>query len=151
MNLTKGFSRRDFLAHTSCFGACYALARHIPLPPLDPALDEGSRVAQTPLVDKGFASVRKIGNGLYATISDFSKGPTTVCNGGFLIGKDAALLIAGFSTPAGASFHMYPLRLANQVPVKSTSSTHFDLIHSMRSCFYSFNLIQVLATSNALK
>ncbi|PYT95616.1 MAG: hypothetical protein DMG38_26500 [Acidobacteria bacterium] len=43
------------------------------------------RVSQTPLVDKGFASVRKIGNGLYATVSDPSKGPTTICNRGFLI------------------------------------------------------------------
>jgi hypothetical protein len=42
---------------------------------------DDARVSETPLVDKGFASVRKIGNGLYATISDLSKGDTTVCNG----------------------------------------------------------------------
>ena len=36
-----------------------------------------SRVSSTPLVDKGFASVHRIGNGLYATISDPSKGLTT--------------------------------------------------------------------------
>src|SRR2546428_2327181 len=35
---------------------------------------DDARVSETPLVDKGFASVRKIGNGLYATISDLSKG-----------------------------------------------------------------------------
>ena len=46
-----------------------------------------ARISETPLVDKGFASVRKIGNGLYATISDLSKGDTTVCNGGFLVGR----------------------------------------------------------------
>jgi len=34
MNLTYGFSRREFLAHTSCFGAFYALASRIPLPNL---------------------------------------------------------------------------------------------------------------------
>ena len=33
---------------------------------------DDARVSETPLVDKGFASVRKIGNGLYATISDLS-------------------------------------------------------------------------------
>jgi hypothetical protein len=53
---------------------------------------DDARVSETPLVDKGFASVRKIGSGLYATISDLSKGNTTVCNGGFLVGRDAALL-----------------------------------------------------------
>jgi len=85
MNLTYGFSRREFLAHTSCFGAFYALASRIPLPNLAAKLAGDSRVSQTPLVDKGFASVRKIGNGLYATVSDPSKGPTTICNRGFLI------------------------------------------------------------------
>ena len=38
---------------------------------------DDARVSEAPLVDKGFASVRKIGNGLYATISDRSKGNTT--------------------------------------------------------------------------
>jgi hypothetical protein len=86
------------------------------LPAADVA-DDG-RVSESPLVDKGFASVRKIGNGLYATISDLSKGDTTVCNGGFLVGRDAALLVEGFATPAGASFQMDALRVVSQAPVK---------------------------------
>src|SRR2546427_9815809 len=61
---------------------------------------DDARVSETPLVDKGFASVRKIGNGLYATISDLSKGKTTLCDGGVLGGRDAALLVGGFATPA---------------------------------------------------
>src|SRR5260370_26319653 len=85
------FSRRSFLAGTSCFGAFYALARLIPLPVLAADIADDVRVSETPLVDKGFASVRKIGNGLYATISDMSKGNTTVCNGGFLVGGEPAL------------------------------------------------------------
>src|SRR5215813_7260407 len=79
---------------------------------------DDARVSETPLVDKGFASVRKIGNGLYATISDMSKGNTTVCNGGFLVGRDAALLVEGFATPAGASFQMDALRMVSQAPVQ---------------------------------
>src|SRR5437764_57734 len=87
MNLVNGFSRREFLAHTSCFGAFYALARHIPLPALATELAGDSRVSQTSVVDKRFAAVRKVGNGLYATISDPSKGLSTLCNGGFLVGR----------------------------------------------------------------
>src|SRR4029450_8673000 len=49
---------------------------------------DDARVSETPLVDKGFASVRKIGNGLYATISDLSTADTTVCNGGLLGGRE---------------------------------------------------------------
>src|SRR5713101_6980100 len=104
------FSRRSFLVKTSCFGAFYAVAKVIPMPALAAELASDSRVSTTPLVDKGFALVRKVGNGLYATISDTSKGLQTMCNGGFLVGKDAALLIEGFVSPAGASFQYDTLR-----------------------------------------
>src|SRR5436309_15799845 len=90
---------------------------------------KGNRVSETPLVDKGFASVRKIGNGLYATISDLSKGNTTLCNGGFLVGRDAALLVEGFATPAGASFQMDALRMGSQAPVKAALDTLHHLGH----------------------
>src|ERR1700730_9706031 len=110
-------SRRSFLVKTSRFGAFYAAAKLIPLPALAAELVGDTRVSQTPLVDKGFASVRKIGEGLYATISDPSKGPTTICNGGFLAGKDSALMIEGFTTSAGASFQLDALRMVSQVPV----------------------------------
>lgn len=151
MDLTKGFSRRDFLAHTSCFGAFYAAARLIPLPALGAELASDTRVSATPLVDKGFAAVRKIGNGLYATISDPSKGPTTLCNGGFLAGKDAALLIEGFTTPGGASFQMDALRMVSQVPVKGALDTHYHFDHSMGNAFYGTNGVPLFAHATAAK
>jgi glyoxylase-like metal-dependent hydrolase (beta-lactamase superfamily II) len=151
MNLTKGFSRRDFLAHTSCFGVFYAAARFIPLPALAAEFASDSRVSATPIVDKGFAAVRKIGNGLYATISDPSKGPTTLCNGGFLAGKDAAFLIEGFTTPAGASFQMDALRMVSQVPVKAALDTHYHFDHSMGNAFYGSNGVQLWAHATAAK
>src|SRR5271163_2282897 len=70
------FSRRSFITQASCFGAFYALAKTIPLPALAETVGQDSRVSSSPLVDKGFASVRKVGDGLYATISDPSKGTT---------------------------------------------------------------------------
>ena len=151
MNLTNGFSRREFLAQTSCFGAFYALAMRIPLSALAAELAADSRISQTPLVDKGFAAVRKIGNGLYATISDFSKGFTTVSNGGFLIGKDAAFLIEGFTTPAGASFQMDALRMVSQAPIKAALDTHYHFDHSMGNSFYGANGISLWAHATAAK
>ena len=53
------FSRRSFLAKTSYFGALYAAAK---LLPMAAELAGDTRVSQTPLVDKGFASVRKMLN-----------------------------------------------------------------------------------------
>src|SRR5258707_10421391 len=134
-----GFSRRKFLAHTSCFGAFYAVAKLIPLPALAAELTSDARVSQTPLVDKGFASVRKIGEGLYATISDPSKGFQTVCNGGFLVGKDGALLVEGFISVAGAAFQMDALRMVSQVAVKGALDTHYHFDHSMGNAFYGAN------------
>ncbi len=145
------FSRRSFLVKTSCFGAFYAVAKLIPLPALAAELASDSRVSQTPIVDKGFASVRKIGNGLYATISDYSKGITTICNGGFLVGKDAALLIEGFTTPAGASFQMDALRMVSQVPVRGALDTHYHFDHSMGNSFYGANGIPLWAHAAAAK
>jgi cyclase len=151
MNLTNDFSRREFLAQTSCFGTFYALAKLIPLPVLAAELAGDSRVSQTPLVDKGFASVRKIGNGLYSTISDPSKGLTTLSNGGFLIGKDAALLIEGFASPAGASFQMEALRMVSQIPARAALDTHYHFDHSMGNSFYGANAVPLWAHAAAAK
>jgi len=151
MNLTNGFSRREFFAHTSCFGAFYALAMRIPLPALAAELAGDSRVSQTPLADKGFASVRKVGNGLYATISDPSKGFTTICNGGFVVGKDAVLLLEGYGSPAGASFQMDALRMVSQAPVKAALDTHYHFDHSMGNAFYGVNGVPLWAHATAAK
>jgi cyclase len=145
------FSRRNFLVKTSCFGAFYAVAKLIPLPVLAAELAGDSRLSPTPIVDKGFASVRKIGNGLYATISDPSKGNTTICNGGFIAGKDGALLIEGFTTPGGAAFQMDALRMVSQVPVKAALDTHYHFDHSMGNSFYGANGVPLWAHSTAAK
>ena len=139
------FSRRSFLVKTSCFGAFYAAAKLFPLPALAAELASDSRVSQMPIVDKGFASVRKIGNGLYATISDPSRGGTTYCNGGFLAGKDSALLIEGFATSGGAALQMETLRTVSQVPVKGALDTHYHFDHSMGNAFYGANGIPLWA------
>lgn len=151
LETTTGLSRRQFLAHGSCFGAFYALAGTIPLPALTRALFDDPRVAKTPLVDAGFASVRSIGNGVYVTISDPSKGFATLCNGGFLIGKDAALLIEGFASPQGAAFQMDALRKVTQVPAAGALDTHYHFDHSMGNAFYGGNGIQLWGHADVAK
>src|SRR5258708_25329360 len=114
-------------------------------------LENDSRVSQAPIVDKGFASVRNIGNGLHATISDPSKGNTTICNGGFLAGKDGALLIEGFTTPGGAAFQMDALRMVSQVRVKGALDTHYHFDHSMGNSFYGANGVALWAHATTAK
>src|ERR1700736_419448 len=139
------FSRRSFITQASCFGAFYDLAKTIPLSAFAETVGTDPRVSSTLLVDKGFASVRKVGNGLYATISDPSKGATTYCNGGFLVGTDAALLLEGFETAAGASFQLEALRSVSQVPVKGALDTHYHYDHSMGNAFYGANGVPLWA------
>ena len=136
MNHNHPVSRRDFLATTSCFGAAVAFARLIPLPTLAETLAQDSRIAAQPLVDKGFASVRKVGSGVYATVSDFSKGAQTISNGGIVIGRDGALLIEGFASPAGAAFQMDALRMVSKAPVHAALDTHYHFDHSMGNAYY---------------
>ena len=144
-------SRRDFLGRAHQWSALLAAYQLIPLPALAESLFADSRVSQAPVVDKGFASVRKVGNGLYATISDTSKGLQTLCNGGFLVGKDAALLIEGFVSPAGARFQYETLRTLNQGPLMGALDTHYHFDHTMGNSFYGGNGIALWAHAGVAK
>jgi glyoxylase-like metal-dependent hydrolase (beta-lactamase superfamily II) len=132
----KPFSRRDFLSATTGAGAAWAFTQMIPGAAVAATAPRDSRISQTPLADKGFASIRKIGNGVYATVSNPAKGFDTLCNGGFLVGRDSALCIEGFATPAGASFQMDALRQVNKAPVQAALDTHYHFDHTMGNSFY---------------
>ncbi len=138
-------SRREFLASTSCFGAAVFFARNFPVPALAEPIARDSRVAETPLVDKGFASVRKIGQGVYGTISDFSKGAETLSNGGFVIGSEVALIVEGHCAPAGAAFELEALRMVSRLPVRAALDTHYHFDHSLGNAFYGGQGIPVWA------
>jgi cyclase len=142
---SKRFSRRTFVAGTSSFAALHSVANLLPLPPVLAALQNESRLSQTVVADKGFASVKRVGKGLYATISDPTKGLQTMCNGGFLAGKDSALLIEGFVSPAGASFQMDAFRSVSQVPIKAAFDTHYHFDHSTGNSFYGANTVPIWA------
>jgi glyoxylase-like metal-dependent hydrolase (beta-lactamase superfamily II) len=138
-------SRRRFLTQASYIGGMYTIVGAIPLSGLAASPSDDPRIAATPIVDAGFASVRKVGEGAYATISDTSKGMATMCNGGFVFGKDAALLIEGFVTPNGAAFQMQALRKVSQVPAAGALDTHYHFDHSCGNSFYGANGIQLWA------
>lgn len=150
-NKTQEVSRRSFLAQTSYLSAMYAAASMIPLRALAENLVQDPRISAAPVVDKGFASVRKIGDGLYATISDTSKGLQTMCNGGFLVGKDSAILIEGFVSVAGAAFQLETLHSVSQVPIKGALDTHYHFDHSMGNPVYGAHGIGLWAHVNTAK
>jgi cyclase len=145
MNSIAPFNRRQFLSNASRFSALYAFASSLPLPAFAFAIADDPRVSQTPVADAGFASVRKIGDGLYATISDTSKGFATICNGGFLVGKDAGLLLEAYGSAPGAAFQMDTYRKITKVPAPNALLTHYHFDHSMGSSFYGANGVQLWA------
>jgi glyoxylase-like metal-dependent hydrolase (beta-lactamase superfamily II) len=145
------YSRRSFLGRVSQWSALFAAYPLIPLPNLAESLASDSRIAQMPVVDKGFAAVRKVGDGLYATISDTSKGLQTMCNGGFVAGKDAALLVEGFVSPAGAAFQHETLRSVSKIPVMGAIDTHYHFDHSTGNSYYGGNGIALWAHANTAR
>jgi glyoxylase-like metal-dependent hydrolase (beta-lactamase superfamily II) len=148
-DLSKPFSRRTFLTGTSSLGALYAAARLAPLRALAEPLTDDPRVAQQPIADKGFASIRKIGDGLYATIADRSKGLQARCNGGFLIGRDAAIMVEGFQTTIGAQFQLDALRTVTQLPVRAAINTHWHFDHTLGNSVYGGAGIPIWAHADA--
>jgi glyoxylase-like metal-dependent hydrolase (beta-lactamase superfamily II) len=144
-NLKSSLSRRHFLAATSCFGAAAAFLRYLPQPALAEAILQDKRISATPIVDKGYALIRKIGDGVYATISDPSKGFETLSNGGFIIGRDSALMIEGFHTPHGAILQLEAFHSVSKVPVSAALDTHYHFDHSMGNAAYGAHNIPIWA------
>ena len=148
-DFSKPFSRRTFLAGTSSMGALYAASRLAPLAALAEPLADDPRIVKQPIADKGFASIRKIGDGLYATIADRSKGLQARCNGGFLIGRDAAIIVEGFQTTTGAAFQLDTLRTVTQLPVRAAINTHWHFDHTLGNSVYGGAGIPIWAHADA--
>jgi glyoxylase-like metal-dependent hydrolase (beta-lactamase superfamily II) len=126
-------------------GATAALWGAIPLPALAEWIAQDPRISTTPVLDKGFASARRIGEGVYATLSDTSKGVQTMCNGGFIAGRDGALLFEGHYQPAGAAFELEALRMVTQAPVRGAINSHYHFDHTFGNAFYGAQGIPVWA------
>ena len=135
-NRSNAFSRRNFLAGATSFGVLHATSKFGPLPAVAAPLLEDPRIAKQPIADKGFASIRKIGDGLYATIADRSKGLQARCNGGFLIGRDVAVMVEGFQSTTGAAFQLDTLRSVTQLPVRAAINTHWHFDHTLGNSVY---------------
>jgi len=138
-------SRRHFITAASCFGAAAAFLRYLPSPVLAESILQDKRVAAAPIVDKGYASIRKIGDGIYATISDPSKGYDTLSNGGFIIGRDSALLIEGFHSPRGAMLQLETYHSVSKLPVSAALDTHHHYDHTLGNAVYGAHDIPIWA------
>lgn len=143
--MSHAVSRRSFLTQSSCLGAMLAMGKLAAPPALVESLAQDPRVGAQPILDKGFALSRKVGEGVYATIANSARGLEAVSNGGCIIGKDAALLLEGHMSPAGAAFELEAMRKVSAVPVRAALNTHYHFDHVLGNSYYGTQRIAILA------
>ncbi len=98
-----------------------------------------------PLLDKGFAAVTKIADGVYATIANSAKGQQCISNGGVIVGRDASVIIEGHFQPAGAALEIEAARMISRAPVRAAIDTHFHFDHSFGNIGYAEQHIPIMA------
>jgi len=141
-----GVTRRSFLGGMSAAGAALAVSGPMRRAAAFAMPQSAAQInAQAPIVDKGFACVRKVSDGVYAVVSDTSKGFDTLCNGGFVVGKDAALLWEGYGSPKGSAFQLETLASVSKAPVKAAINSHFHFDHTLGNSTYAVQRIPIWA------
>ena len=152
--LSQPFSRREFLAGTSSAGMLLAASRMLPLAAqstltgVAPSLASDERIIPQPIADQGWAVVRQIGRGVYATIGDRTKGLHGRSNGGFIVGRDAVLMIEGLQTPLASAFQWEAMRKVTQLPVRAATLSHWHHDHILGSSFYAGQGVELWAHAN---
>jgi len=97
------------------------------------------------IIDEGFARVEEVGRGVYAVLSDPTKGPVTISNGGFIVGRESVLLIEGFGSPAGAKWVVEAARKVSRAPIKAAVVTHMHWDHFLGITHYGAEGIDVIS------
>ncbi len=124
-------SRRQFLMA----GALVKLA---------PGVATGQESSLTPLIDRGFARVTRVADGVYVTISG-PGGPQCLSNGAVIAGRDAALIVEGHFFPAGAELEIEVARMVSKAPVRAAVNTHYHLDHTFGNVAYERQKIPIIA------
>ncbi len=102
------------------------------------------KTPRVPLLDRGFAQVTKIAEGVYATIADFTKGQQAASNGGVIAGRDAVLIVEGHFQPAGAALEVEFARSVSKAPIRAALDTHYHLDHTFGNSYYADQRIPII-------
>ena len=102
-----------------------------------------------PLIDRGFAQVTRMTDGVYVTIANPAKGPQCLSNGAVIAGRDAALIVEGHFFPEGAELEIEVARMVSKAPVRAAVNTHYHLDHSFGNIAYERQKIPILAHERA--
>jgi glyoxylase-like metal-dependent hydrolase (beta-lactamase superfamily II) len=112
-----------------------------------PAVATGQE-SSTPLMDRGFARVTRVADGVYVTIAG-PGGPQCLSNGAVIAGRDATLIVEGHFFPEGAELEIEVARMVSRAPVRGAVNTHYHLDHTFGNIAYERQRIPILAHERA--
>jgi cyclase len=101
------------------------------------------------LMDRGFAQVTRMADGVYVTIANTGKGPQCASNGAVIAGRDAIFIVEGHFFPEGAELEIEVARMVSKAPVRAAVNTHYHLDHSFGNIAYERQKIPILAHERA--
>ena len=138
-------TRRNFLRGVSLAGAAWAAGAWGATARAAAGARQAAHPAGPLLLDRGFASARKLAEGVYAVVSDTTKGYDTLCNGGFLCGRDAVILWEGYATTKGAAFQLEALRKVTNRKIEAAINSHYHFDHTFGNAQYADAKIPIWA------
>lgn len=101
--------------------------------------------ASVPPIDRGFAKVTRVAEGVYVTIADPARGPQCTSNGAVIVGRDATLIVEGHFFPEGAELEIEVARAVSKAPIRAAVNTHYHLDHTFGNIAYERLKIPVIA------
>ncbi len=103
------------------------------------------RADPAPIIDRGFARVVPLTDGVFVTLADPTKGPQCLSNGGVIAGRDRTLLVEGHYQAAGAALEIEAARQISTRPIHGAANTHFHLDHTFGNVGYQRDGITIIA------
>jgi glyoxylase-like metal-dependent hydrolase (beta-lactamase superfamily II) len=103
----------------------------------------------SPLIDRGFAQVARVADGVYVTIANPAKGGQCTSNGAVIAGRDATLIVEGHFFPEGAELEIEVARMVSKAPVRAAVNTHYHLDHTFGNIAYERQKIPIMAHERA--
>jgi glyoxylase-like metal-dependent hydrolase (beta-lactamase superfamily II) len=132
--------RRHFLAATTLTVAGAVLGRRgLAASPLT-----APPVAGTLVVDKGFATVFRVAEGVYATIARPERGPQALSNGGLIVGRDGVLIVEGHYDPSGAAVELEVARERSRAPIRAAVNSNYHFDHTLGNSRYAAEKIPII-------
>lgn len=102
-----------------------------------------------PLMDRGFAQITRVADGVYVTIANPAKGPQCLSNGAVLVGRDASLIVEGHFFPEGAELEIEVARMVSKAPIRAAVNTHYHMDHTFGNIAYERQRIPIMAHERA--